>query len=68
MVKITRELRLHYNYPDAISARVEQEYYATGRKLPKDFTGFRSRRERLMDEQEHSKGELARENVGSSRE
>lgn len=56
--KLTKELRLHYSYPDSVSSRVEQEYYATGRKLPKDFTGFLSRKERLAGEQHTAAAQL----------
>jgi hypothetical protein len=49
---ITRDQRLHFSYPDPVSAAVEQEYYGAGLRLPKDFTGFKSRRERLREEQQ----------------
>jgi hypothetical protein len=41
---------LHFSYPDPVSAKVEEEYYGSGLKLPKGFTGFMSRRERLQNE------------------
>lgn len=50
-LKISSELRDHFRYPDPISAEVERQYYASGLKLPKDFTGFVSRRERLLEQQ-----------------
>lgn len=50
-IKITRELRNHFSYPDPISAQVERDYYGSGLKLRKDFTGFVSRRERLGEQQ-----------------
>lgn len=49
-LKITREQRLHFSYPDPLSAKVEGDYYGSGLKLPAGFTGFKTRRERLADE------------------
>lgn len=31
---ITRDQRLHFSYPDPVSAAVEQEYYGTRVRLP----------------------------------
>jgi len=50
-MKITREQRWHFSYPDTVSAQVEREYYAPSLKLPANFTGFLSRKERLQEEQ-----------------
>lgn len=47
---IDRAIRQHFSYPDPVSAEVERSYYASGLKLPKDFTNFVSRRERLREE------------------
>jgi hypothetical protein len=32
---ITRDQRLHFSYPDPVSAAVEQEYYGAGLGFPK---------------------------------
>jgi hypothetical protein len=47
-IKIDRQQRWHFSYPDPISAEVERTCYATRFQLAADFTGFLSRRERLQ--------------------
>lgn len=49
-LKINRQQRWHFSYPDPISAEVERTCYATGLQIPADFTGYLSRRERLRQD------------------